>query len=118
MASPPSRAASRPRTIVAFLNSVDVFELPFSFDWCRLRVDWWSETVESELSGDPWRPTMAATGRRWRRRPSLSLSFALDDISRPFDDRRTRLEDTPSWGKIYKEPLRFHEIEPAVLSVI
>jgi hypothetical protein len=41
-----------------------------------------------------------------------------DDNSRPFADRRLRLEDTPSWGKIYKEPLCFHEIEPTVLSII
>jgi hypothetical protein len=49
--------------------------------------------------------------------PSLSL-LPGDDTSRPFADQRLRLEDTPSRGKIYKEPLCFYEIEPVVLSVI
>jgi hypothetical protein len=39
-------------------------------------------------------------------------------VRRPFSDRRVGIEDTPLRGKIYKEPLCFHGIEPAVLSVI
>jgi hypothetical protein len=29
-----------------------------------------------------------------------------------------RLEDTPSWSKVHKEPLRFSLLEPAVLSAV
>jgi hypothetical protein len=39
-------------------------------------------------------------------------------VRRPFSNRRVGIEDTPSRGKNYKEPLCFHAIEPAVLSVI
>jgi hypothetical protein len=51
---------------------------------------------------------MAAAGRRGGgcRRLSLSLS-SVSDSSRPLVDRRSRLEDTPSRGKLYKEPLCF-----------
>jgi hypothetical protein len=118
MASPPSRAAFHPRSVVALLNRVEVFALSSAFDWCRLRVIWWSKTAKPELSGEPWRSAMAATGRRWRRRPRLSLSFIGNDTSRPRLDQGLRLEDTLSAVIFAKEPLTFIILEPAVLSAI
>jgi hypothetical protein len=62
--------------------------------------------------------------RPWRRRvlvfpgDSTAESYPRVVFCRPFPDLGLRLEDTPSRGKIYKEPLRFYEIEPEVLSVI
>jgi hypothetical protein len=38
--------------------------------------------------------------------------------TRPLDDQRVGLEDTPSRGKNVKETLRFSLLEPAVLGVI
>jgi hypothetical protein len=38
--------------------------------------------------------------------------------SRPLDDQRVGLEDTPSRREIHKESLRFYEIEPAVLGAL
>jgi hypothetical protein len=62
--------------------------------------------------------------RQWRRRV---LVFSSDSAveppprevsSRPFSDQRLGLKDTPSRGKLHKEPLCFYEIEPAVHGVI
>jgi hypothetical protein len=62
--------------------------------------------------------------RQWRRRV---LAFFGDSAaeppprevsSRPFSNQRLRLEDTPSRGKLHKEPLCFSLLEPAVLGVI
>jgi hypothetical protein len=38
--------------------------------------------------------------------------------SRPILNQGPRLEDTPSRGKLYKEPLDFFIIGPAILSVL
>jgi hypothetical protein len=48
---------------------------------------------------------------------SLSLSSG-NDVCHPFSDLRVGLEDTPSRGKIVKEPLRFYLLKPTVLGVI
>jgi hypothetical protein len=48
---------------------------------------------------------------------SLSL-LSRSDVRRPFLDLRVGLEDTPSRGKVVKEPLRFSLLEPTVLGVI
>jgi hypothetical protein len=48
---------------------------------------------------------------------ALSLSSG-NDVRRPFSDQQVGLEDTPLWGKIVKEPLRFSLLEPVVLGVI
>jgi hypothetical protein len=118
MAPLPSRAASRPRSVLAFLTCVDVFALSSSTDWYRLRAEWWSKTLEPKLSGEPWVRAVVATGRRWGGWPrSLSLS-SRNDVRRPFSDLIVGLEDTPSRGKIVKEPLHFSLLEPAVLGVI
>jgi hypothetical protein len=58
-----------------------------------------------------WQPLGGLVVDGW-----LPLSLSLGIIfSGPFVDQRTRLEDTPSWGKFIKEPLRFPKLEPAVL---
>jgi hypothetical protein len=45
------------------------------------------------------------------------LSLGLNG-SHPLDDQRVGLEDTPSRGKIVKEPLCFSLLDPVVLGVI
>jgi hypothetical protein len=62
----------------------------------------------------PWRPPAGV--EEDGRRPLSPLPG--NDFSRLFADQRLGLEDTSSRGKIYKEPLCFYEIEPAVLGVI
>jgi hypothetical protein len=118
MASPPSRAAFHPRSVVALLNRVEVFALSSAFDWCRLRVIWWSKTAKPELSGEPWTPAMVAAGRTWRRGVGFFTVSLPMNTSRPFADQRLGLEDTPSRCRFLKEPLDFFIIEPAVLSAI
>jgi hypothetical protein len=79
-----------------------------------------SLAVEIGEIGVFWRATETGHGGRRpeRRRMPASLSLSsVSNSSRPLVDQRSRLEDTPSRGKLYKEPLCFHGIEPAVLSV-
>jgi hypothetical protein len=64
MAPPPSRAASHPRTVVAFLNSVGVFALPsrpFGVG-CGLfgGRNRWSQSSPASHGGRPWRPPAGA----------------------------------------------------------
>jgi hypothetical protein len=40
------------------------------------------------------------------------------EVSSRFSDQRLGLEDTPSRGKLHKEPLCFSLLEPTVLGVI
>jgi hypothetical protein len=47
-----------------------------------------------------------------------ALSLPGNDCSRPFADQWLGLEDTPSRGKLHKEPLCLYEIEPVVLGII
>jgi hypothetical protein len=47
----------------------------------------------------------------------LSLCLGVKG-SRPLDDQRVGLEDTPSRGKIVKETLRFSLLEPMILGII
>jgi hypothetical protein len=69
-------------------------------------------------------PASFCRSRQWRRRvlafsgDSAAESSPREVSSRPFSDQRLRLEDTPSQGKILKEPLCFYELEPTVLGVI
>jgi hypothetical protein len=58
-------------------------------------------------------PASFCRGRQWRCRV---LAFSGDSVaelphrkvsSRPFLNQRLRLEDTPSRGKLHKEPLNF-----------
>jgi hypothetical protein len=53
-----------------------------------------------------------------RRMAALSLSFIRKRVHRPFSNLRVGLEDTPSWGKVVIEPLRYSLLEPVVLGVI
>jgi hypothetical protein len=118
MAPPPSRAAPHPRSVIDFLSRIDVFALSFAFDWCRLWVVWWLKSGKPELSGELWAPAMAAAGRSGRGWPRFSFSFIGINTSRLSLDQGLRLEDTLLAVSFVKEPLRFCELKPAVLSVI
>jgi hypothetical protein len=89
------------------LYRIDGFTLSSSFDWSWLRGKRWPETGEPVDSGEPW---VAGHGGR---RPDLEKMADLFSVrlrmngGRPFDDLRTRLEDTSSRVVLLKSPWVF-----------
>jgi hypothetical protein len=65
------------------------------------------------VSGDVVRGGHGGHRPALRETADSSLSLGLNG-SRPLDDQWVGLEDTPSRGKIVKEPLRFYKLEPTV----
>jgi hypothetical protein len=108
------RAARHLRLVTDQFEAIGEFALSSWFEWCRLHFLLWSK------SKNRWfrRGSGHGAAVRVEFRTPHRRAISRDVVTRPFLDQRPRIEDTPSRGKVYKEPLCFYEIEPVVLGII
>jgi hypothetical protein len=109
----PLRRAAHPLHLVsARFEALGEFALSSWFEWCWLYLLGWSESPVRRF-----RQVAGNGAAAWLSSPvTAPPSRPLSCHNRSNQDRRPRIEDTPSWCKFLKESLDFPEIEPFVLN--